>query len=143
MSEQTKIPTWFWVISIIALVWNAMGLFAFLGDMFMSDEKLAAMEEAKRLLYENNPTWSKIAYGFATIGGFLGSLLLVLKKKSAYIVLLISLLGIIVQMYHSLFRAESTDVYGPGAVIMPIMVMVIGIGLVWFARHATTKGWLR
>ena len=143
MTDQIKLPTWFWVISIIALIWNAMGLFAFLGDVFMSDEKLAAMEEGLRNLYETNPTWSKIAYGFATIGGFLGSLLLVLKKKLAHPVLLLSLLGIVVQMSHSLFIADSTDVYGPGAIIMPIMVLLVGIGLVWFARHATNKGWIK
>ena len=142
MTDHIKIPTWFWVVAIIALVWNAMGLFAFFGDMFISEEKLASMSDAKRMLYKTNPGWSKIAYGLATVGGFLGSLLLVLKNKLAYSVLLVSLLGIVVQMYHSLFIANSTDVYGPGAVIMPIMVIIIGVLLVWLAKMGIKKGWL-
>ena len=143
MSDQTKIPTWFWVVAIVALVWNAMGLFKFFGDMFISEDKLAAMTEAMRLIYESNPVWVKIAYGLATIGGFLGCLLLVLKKTVAYIVLFLSLIGIVVQMYHSLFMIDATEAFGAAAGIMPIIVALVGIGLVWLAKHGIAKAWLK
>jgi len=33
-------------------------------------------------------------------------------------------------------------VYGPGVLIMPIMVLVISVALVWHAKSSIAKGWL-
>jgi hypothetical protein len=47
-----------------------------------------------------------------------------------------------VQMIHSFFISNSFEVYGPGGLAMPIMVLVFGAGLIWFSRKAETSGWL-
>ena len=44
MSDTSKLPIWFWVISIGALIWNLLGLGAFFSTVvFMSPETLATM----------------------------------------------------------------------------------------------------
>jgi hypothetical protein len=68
--------------------------------------------------------------------------LLLLKKAWATPVLILSLIGIIVQMYHSLAIANSVEVYGPGSAVMPAIVVIVGVFLVWYARHASAKGWI-
>jgi high-affinity K+ transport system ATPase subunit B len=54
----------------------------------------------------------------------------------------ISLIGILVQMIHSLFISNNYEVYGPGGLIMPIMVLLIGVGLVWLSDKGIKKGWI-
>lgn len=44
-STTQKPPVWFWIISVLALVWNAMGIMAYLGRAFATDEMIAALPE--------------------------------------------------------------------------------------------------
>jgi hypothetical protein len=141
-NSSIKPATWFWVVSAIALVWNLMGAIAYVGQMMMSPEAIQALPENERALYESVPSWATSAFAFAVWGGTLGCILLLIRKKIATPVLMLSLIGILVQMYHSFFVLDSMAVYGPGGIVMPIMVIIIGIYLVWFSRSATSKGWL-
>ena len=144
MSEETtpKVPTWFWVVAGIALIWNLLGVFAYIGQMMMTPEMLEALPADQRELMENTPSWATSAFAFAVWGGTIGSLLLLLRKKPAMIFFVISLIGVLIQMYHSFFIADSIEVYGPGGMIMPIMVIIISVGLVWLTNMVTKKGWL-
>ncbi|WP_445955327.1 hypothetical protein [Yeosuana sp.] len=144
MTEITKNrpPSWFWTVSIVALIWNIMGVMAYLVQAFMTDETLMDLPEAEQALYTNVPAWATAAFAIAVWFGALGCLLLILRKKIAKMVLLISLIGIIVQMIYNVFMSKSMEVYGPGGAIMPIMVMVIGIFLIWFSQKSITKGWI-
>ena len=140
---ETKIPTWFYIVAVVLLIWNAMGVMQFFMEIMMSPEDIAALPDAESLLYENYPMWAQVAFGAAVFGGFLGSIFLLLKSKWARLLFIVSLVGIVIQMYHSIFIAKATDVYGPGAVIMPIMIMVIGITAIVFSNYFVKKGWLK
>lgn len=140
--EKVKAPTWFLVIAIIMVIWNLMGVSAFIMDAMMTEEAIAALPDAERELYGKFPLWTKIAYFLAVFGGTLGAIGLVAKKKWAKPVLIISLIGVVVQMFHSLFIAGSMEVYGPGSLAMPIMVVLFSILQVWMANHGIKKGWL-
>ena len=140
-TTRVKPPIWFWVVSVLALLWNLLGVMAYLAQVNMTDEALAALPEAERALYENQPMWATMAFAIAVWGGALGSLALLLRKRWARAVLLISLIGIIIQMTHSFFFSNNFEVYGPDKMIMPIMVIVFGVLLVLFARMAINRNW--
>lgn len=141
-NSTSKIATWFRIVVIILFIWNILGIGSFYMHVFISEEALAALPENERALYGQYPIWTEIAFVFAVFGGTLGSLALLLRRKWASPFLKISLIAILIQMYHSLFIADSMEVYGPGAAAMPIMVILIAIYLVWLAKFADKKGWL-
>ena len=144
MNEQStsKAPVWFWVVGALALVWNLMGVMAYISQVTMSPETLAALPADQQELMQNVPAWATGAFAIAVFAGALGCLLLLLRKKLAIPVLGLSLLGILVQMVYNFFVSNSMEVYGPGAAIMPIMVIIIGAALVWLGRMAAEKGWI-
>ena len=142
MNSTIKPATWFWIVSIIALVWNLMGVMAYLAQVTMSPEAMAALPENQRLLYQSTPSWATGAFAIAVWGGTLGCILLLLRKKLASLLLIVSLLGVLVQLYHSFFISNSFAVFGPGGMIMPGMVVVFGIFLIWFSRKAASNQWL-
>lgn len=143
MTDSTsKPPMWFWVVSGIALIWNAMGVMAYLGQAYMSDADLEALPEAEQALYTDVPAWATAAFAVAVFGGFLGAIALVIRKKWAKSLFLLSFIGIILQMTYNLFMSKAMDVYGPGGIIMPVMVIVIGIYLILFSNKSVEKGWL-
>jgi hypothetical protein len=57
-------------------------------------------------------------------------------------VFILSLIGVVVQMFYNLVIAKSTTVYGPFQITMTIMIPVIAAFLVWYARSAKQKGWI-
>lgn len=135
-------PRSFWVISAVALLWNLLGVAAYVSQVTMTPAALAALPEAEQALYADVPAWATSAFALAVNGGALGCLLLLFRKAWAIPVLIISLAGVIVQMYHSLFIAGSIKVYGPGGTIMPIMVVIIAVFLVWYANNAKGRRWI-
>ncbi|MEQ9467141.1 MAG: hypothetical protein RLN88_06980 [Ekhidna sp.] len=141
-NQSVKPPVWFWVVSAIALLWNLMGVKAYLDQAFMSDDALAQLEAAVQDLLNQTPAWVTAAFAIAVWGGALGSLLLILRKRLAYQVLVVSLIGIIVQMFYNVFMSGAMDVYGPGGLAMPIMILLFGVGLVWFAKKSISSGWI-
>ncbi|HET6564487.1 MAG TPA: hypothetical protein VFG52_03665, partial [Xanthomonadales bacterium] len=114
---------------------------AFVMHVNMSPEALATLPEAEQALYNSYPAWALVAFAVAVFGGALGSLLLVLRKNLAGPVLQLSLVAVLIQMGHSMFIAKSYEVYGPGSVVMPIMVIVVAIYLVMLAAKAKKNGW--
>ena len=142
MTTTTKPKAAYWIIAIIAFIWNVMGVMAYLAQAYMTDEAKQLLPEAERTLYDNVPAWATAAFALAVFGGLLGSLSLLLRKKIANLLFTVSLVGIIVQMSYNFFISNSIEVYGPGGMIMPIMILVLGIFLFMYSKNATTKGWL-
>ena len=140
---KNKIPVWFWIVSTVAILWNIMGVASFFMQIMISDETLQALPINERELYGNYPLWTQIAFAFAVFGGLFGSIALLLRKKYAKPLFLISLAAIIIQMYHHLFMVNSIEVYGTEAWIMPILVFIIGILLVWFSWFCYKKNWIK
>ncbi|MEO1012894.1 MAG: hypothetical protein AAFX53_16465 [Bacteroidota bacterium] len=137
-----KPPKWFWVAGVAALLWNSMGAKAYLDDAYMSIEELEKMTQAQRLLFESQPAWTTGAFAIAVWGGVLACVLLLLRKKWAVPVFVISLIGILAHMIYVFFLSNAMEVYGPGGMVLPILVIVIGILMVFFSRTAVRKGWL-
>lgn len=144
MTTETKVkpPAWFWIVSILALLWNLAGVMAYIGQAYMSAEDLAALSEAERTLFETQPAWVTGAFAIAVWGGALGCIFLLFRKRWAKTVFVISLIGIIAQMGYNFFMSNNFEVYGPGAMIMPIMVLLVGVGLIIFSNKAIANQWL-
>ena len=92
----------FYVISSMALVWNLMGVFNYLGQVLMSDEVLASLPKDQQLLYQDVPAWVTAAFAVAVFSGTLGAVFLLLKKKIASTFFILSFIGIVTQMSYGL-----------------------------------------
>ncbi|MGG5486036.1 hypothetical protein [Gaetbulibacter sp. NE] len=141
-STRTKPPIWFWIISVIALIWNLMGVMAYLGQAYMSDADLSALPEAEQALYTNVPAWATAAFAIGVFGGALGCLLLLLRKKWAKSLFIISLIGVLIQTSYNLFVSDALDVYGTKGLIMPIIILIIALYLIMFSNKSIAKGWI-
>ena len=107
MSEKsnTKPPIWFWIVSILALLWNLMGVMSYLEQAYMTDEMKAQYTADQLTLMEGIPVWVTAAFAIAVWGGLLGCIALLFGKKWAKPVLMLSLIAILIQMAYSFFIA--------------------------------------
>ena len=83
MTTTNKPTAAFWIIAVLALIWNIMGVMAYLAQAFMTDDMKALLPEAEREMYENKPAWATAAFAFAVFAGLIGALALLLRKKWA------------------------------------------------------------
>ena len=132
------------IIGILGLLWNLIGVFFWMAENFMmTDEVKAALPPERLELMESAPSWGVIVYGIATIGGVLACIMLLMRKKLAVPLFLISLLCIIIQMGYGMFFMKWGNVLGPvDAYVMPLIVILIGILLYLYSKKAAGKGLL-
>jgi hypothetical protein len=142
-SDKTSPPVWFWVISIIALLWYLMDMSAFYMRVFMTDDVIKAMPENQQHLYRNMPLWVNIVFAAEVFGGVLGCVGLLLRKKWALPLFVVSILGVLSQTFHVYFLSDAISTMGAPAVAMPLLAILIGMGMIVLAKSATSKHWLR
>lgn len=142
-SDKTRPPFWFLVISIVALLWFLMDMSAFFMRMFMSEDAINAMPENQQHLFRNIPLWVNIVFACEVFGGMLGCVGLLLRKKWALPLFIISLLGVLSQSSHIFFLTDAVNTLGALAVVMPLLAILIGVGMIVLAKSAISKGWLR
>ncbi|MGB5700051.1 hypothetical protein [Muriicola sp.] len=139
----SKPPVWFWIVSVLALLWNLMGVMNYLGTAFMKEAIMAEMTAEQVSLMENTPAWVTAAFAIAVWFGAAGCIGLLLRKKWAKSALGMSLIGVLVQTGYGFFMTNASEVYGQTeAVIIPAMVIIIGLFLVFFARLAERRTWI-
>jgi hypothetical protein len=139
---MNKAPKWFVVVAVIALIWNLLGCAAYLMDVMMSTEDIAKLPADQQAMYAARPGWSVGATAVAVWFGALGCLALILRKRWAFVLLVLSLLGVIVQDVALFGLSGAGAAGGPVAYAMQGVVLVVAILLVLLARKGIREQWL-
>ena len=133
----------FWAIGTIMLIWNVMGAMNFLWQFNADANSLASLPETHRAIIIDRPLWATGGFAIGVFIGALGCLLLLLKKSAAYYLFIISLLGMIVTMIHTVGIASSTIDFSPFEIfIFILMPLVVAVFLIWYSTLAKSKGWV-
>ncbi len=136
-NSSTKPPVWFWIVSVLALIWNGMGVMAYLARAYATDEMIAALpEEQQAEFLVEHPTWYTAAFAIAVFAGALGCIALLLRKKIAYILFVLSGLSAIIQHIYLFMNVDIPSM------VMPIMIIVVCLFLIWFSKNSISKGWI-
>ena len=142
MNETIKPPAWFWVVGIIALLWNFVGVFNYLHQAYDKAAILEGLDQAQREVVLGIPLWATAAFAIAVFAGTLASIGLLLRKKWSLPIFVISLLALVAQFTYWLFLSDAIAVFGPKTSIMPIIVVAVALYLVSFSKKGIQRGWL-
>ena len=137
-----KAPRWFTIIAIAALLWNLLGCFAFVSDLRVSADDVARMAPAQQALYHARPAWAIGATALAVFGGAFGCIGLLLRKRWALPLFVLSLVGILAQDFGLFVLVDGAALAGPVALVLQGLVLAIAIGLIVLARRAIARVWL-
>ncbi|HEX4738889.1 MAG TPA: hypothetical protein VH331_15155 [Allosphingosinicella sp.] len=145
MDGGTKpaVPAWYWIVAVLAFLWEAGGCYAYLTQVTMKVADMGAMPAAQRDLWMSMPLWIWSAYAVAVWVGLTGALALLLRQRWARAAFIVSLVAAILQFGWVFLATPALAKLGAGATALPICIIVVGAALVWFAGDATRRGWLR
>ena len=138
-----KPPTWYWVVSGLAVLWMLIGVAAWVMDLMTDEASLAELSEAQRQLYAARPQWLFVVYGVAIFSGLAGSIGLLLRKSWASTLFGVSLAAIVIQFGYTFLGMHAVQVLGAAAAIpFPLVIFLIGVTLLWFASRSRKAGWI-
>jgi hypothetical protein len=139
MDTRATAPWYFWVASLLALLWNAFGGYdytmshlqglAYFRQMGMTDAQIAYVDAY--------PTWMHAVWAIGVWGSVLGSILLVLRSRWAFHAFAVSLLGAVGNLGYLLMNP------GGGDLVFPLIIIAICALLIWFSWTMTNRGVLR
>jgi hypothetical protein len=139
-SSPGNAPLWFLIAALLAVVWNAVGVFQYLSSVGMFGDPNAALTDAQRAAVDSIPAAITGAFAIGTFAGLFGSLGLLMRKRWALPLLLISLLALVVLEGWIVFLSGALDAFGGMA--LPLTIVVLAAAIAWLAYHARRRGWL-
>jgi len=135
-NSKVKPPVWFWIVSVIALIWNGLGVDGFLGQAYNTERYRSSFTPEQLEIAANAPSWTMRAFAVAVFAGVIGSIALLIRKKWAFSFYLISLIAVIAQMGYFLINGHYDNIG------MTISIIVFAMFLLWFSKKAIAKGWI-
>ena len=141
--SNDKPSTTFWILGVVFLFWNLLGMFGYYTQVPMTPEVMAAnFTEAQQAWMINEPAWATAAYATAVTTGVIGAVLMLLRKELAFPVVILSFAAVIVQDFNAFVLSDWKSVWGNSALYLPSIVIVVGIVEIFYTRFAKAKGWL-
>lgn len=133
----------FAIIAFVLLIWNLIGVAAFITQYSADLSKLAQTDPYTARIFMEMPAWAWIAYAVAVGAGTLGAILLLFRKAAAVWLFLLSVIAVILQFGHSFLGTDMLAVKGLSTVIFPAFILIIAVGQLLYARRLAAKGVLR
>ena len=132
------IARWFIAAAIASLLFMLLGCAMYL--MHVTTDP-ASLPIEQRTAFEAIPTWVLGAQAVAVWVGAAGALLLVLRKKLAEALLLVSLIAVTVWLV-GLMLSDVREAMSANDLAVAIVVTALTWTIYWFARHSRQRGWL-
>ena len=134
-------PWHLWLVGIIGVLWSSIGVLSFMLTQMKVEAVMSRFPPEQRQYFESFPFWAVAFWAIGVFGGVIGCLLLLLKNRLAFPVLLASAIGAIVSNLGGLFLLGGLEVMartgGLGFTAVPI---VFGAFLAYYARAMSNRG---
>jgi hypothetical protein len=129
------------IAAVAGLLWSLFGAWQFVRQTFTDEAGLIAggMTPEQAQLYAGLPVWMAAVFAIGTLGGVLGTALLLAGRKASVAVLAVSLAA-----YLMLWAGEALlgvfAVFGTPQVVVLSIVVLVAAGLLWLAQRLAAKG---
>ncbi len=144
MDEQvqasTSVPGWFWAAAAMALLFETFGCNTYLTQVTTDP---ASLPIDQRAMWNATPPWIVGAYAVAVWVGLIGATLLLMRRKLAVPVLLVSLIAVLVQFGGVMLVPALRQVTPDDAFTLPILIIAACYAIFMLSRLAGRRGWLR
>ncbi|WP_294260419.1 hypothetical protein [uncultured Sphingomonas sp.] len=137
-------PRWLTIVAVLLLLFGAAGLVAFYGDVTMNESRLAAMPAWDRAFFASRPGWFVWVYGAAVWAGFFGAAALLLRRRIARPLYIVSLVAVVMQ-FGWVFAATDLIAVKGAATVVPFPIVILGVTVLGLgiATRGIRRGWLR
>ena len=123
----------FYIICSLTLIWNIVGVINYLGFVYMSNEAFKALPSDMQLYIETRPFWVTGAFALAVFSATIGNIGLLIRKKWANLLLIISLISIVIQTFYNFFIQDIVQIPN-SEVSISILIVIVAVFLVIYSQ---------
>lgn len=140
-----KTPWNLWLVGSIAVLFNAIGVFDFVMTMVQGAkyQASAGMTPDQIAHYQQMPGWMTVVWAVGVFGAFLASVLLLLRRKQAWPVFILSLAAFAVSLLYTYVLTNGGAVMGQAMAITSAVIAALLVFFSWYSRFMTLRGVLR
>jgi hypothetical protein len=144
VQTTNRAPWHLWVVGILSLLWNAMGAFDYLMTETRNEGYMSQFTAEQLEYFYGIPAWVVAFWAIAVWGAVLGSILLLLRKKLAAGVFLVSFLAMVITTIYNFGLSNGLEVMGdPFSLAFSAAIFVVALLLYIYATRLAAKGILR
>lgn len=144
MDDTVKTPLHFWLVGVLATLWNALGAFDYVMTQTKNEAYLANFTDPQRVYFESFPLWMEATWAFGVWGGLLGALLLLVRSRHAVTAFAVSLAGLAAStVYQYVLNTPPPEMMTGTMMAMNLVIWAMAIGLLWYAMRMRKAGVLR
>ena len=140
-----KTPWHIWLIGVIAVLFNSIGVFDFVMSMAQGAEYQASagMTPDQIAHYQGMPSWMTVVWAVGVFGAFLASILLLLRRRLALPVFILSLAAFLVSLLYTYVLTDGGAVMGPQMAIASAVIAALLVFFIGYSRFMAVAGVLR
>lgn len=140
---KNAMPWHFWMISLLATAWFAMGCLDYVMTQTQNEGYLAGFSAQQIEYYTSFPAWADAVWALSVWGGLLACLCLLLRRKLATTLFLLSIVTYVIAAFHNFVLTNGAEIMGSTAgYVMSVAILVIAIALYLYSRSLASKGQL-
>lgn len=140
-----KTPWHVWLVGLIAVLFNAIGVFDFVMSMAQGADyqARAGMTPDQIAHYQQMPGWMTVVWAVGVFGAFLASILLLLRRQWALPVFVLSLAAFLVSLLYTYVLTDGGAVMGQEMAIASAVIAGLLVFFSVYCRVMIRRGVLR
>jgi hypothetical protein len=140
-----KTPWHLWLVGVIAVLFNAIGVFDFVMSVTQGAEYQAGagMTPDQIAHYQAMPSWMMVVWAVGVFAAFLASILLLLRKKLALPIFVLSLAAFLISLLYTYVLTDGGAIMGRQMAIASTVIAGLLVFFSWYSRFMAVRGVLR
>lgn len=140
-----RTPWHLWAIGVIAVLFNSIGVFDFVMSLAQGAkyQASAGMTPDQIAHYQQMPSWMTLVWAIGVFGAFLASILLLLRRKLALAVFVLSLAAFLASLLYTYVLTNGGAIMGQQMAIASAVIAGLLVFFAWYSRFMAVRGVLR
>ncbi len=145
VDERTKTPWHLWLVGVVALLFNSIGVFDFVMSRAQGEGYMAqsGMNPGQIAHYQAMPMWMIVVWAIGVFTAFLASILLLGRKRFAFPIFVLSLAAFLLNLTYTYIMTDGGRVMGQQMAIASAVIAAVLVFLAWYSRTMIGRRVLR
>jgi len=140
VEARPRTPAHLWVVGVLALLWQLVGVFDYTATQMRVESYMAEFTEEQLAYFTGFPGWVIVAWTIAIWCGLFGAIALLLRRRWAVWLYGLSIVGLAVTSVYNFGLSEGVAVMGTAGVVFTVVIWIVTIALLLYARKMAARG---
>ena len=140
-----KAPWHLWLVGIVAVLFNSIGVFDFVMSMTQGEAYMASagMTPEQIAHYRDMPAWMTFVWALGVFTAFAASVLLLLRRKLAFPIFVLSLAAFLLSLLYTYVLTDGGAIMGQQMGVTSAIIAALLALFSWYAWRMGKAGVLR